>query len=111
MKNLVEATENLQKTAGSKEFEKARDELVSSTIELLAKAGLIIITSGKAKVSMNPNIDSKVVNVAIEIADKGAALSDLIASSNTEEFKNNPGKTASGESVEKITIDSIKTNY
>jgi len=51
---------------------------------------------------MNPNIDSKVVNVAIEIADKGAALSDLIASSNTEEFKNNPGKTASGESVEQI---------
>ena len=49
MKNLVEATENLQKTAGSKEFEKAPDELVSSTIELLAKAGLIIITSGKLK--------------------------------------------------------------
>lgn len=102
LENLVEATDQLQKTAGSPDFEKARDELVSSTIELLAKAGLTIVTSGKAKVSMNPNIDSKVVNVAIEIADKGAALSDLIASSNTEEFKNNLGKSASGESFEQI---------
>lgn len=93
MENLVEATENLQKTAGSKEFEKARDELVSSTVELLAKAGLTIIANGKT---------SGAVKVAAEIADKGSALSEIIASSNPEELKNNIGKTASGESFEQI---------
>lgn len=93
LENLVVATEQLQKTAGSEEFEKARDELVSSTIELLAKAGLTIIANGKT---------SGAVKVAAEIADKGAALSDIIASSNPEEMKNNIGKTVSGESFEKI---------
>lgn len=93
MENLVNATEQLQKTAGSPEFEKARDELVSSTIELLAKAGLTIFANGKT---------SGAVKVAAEIADKGSALSEIIASSNPEELKNNIGKTASGESFEKI---------
>ena len=93
IENLVDATERLQKTAGSKEFEKARDELVSSTIELLAKAGLTIVANGKT---------SGAVKVAAEIADKGTALSEMIASANAEELKNNVGKTASGEAFEKI---------
>ena len=93
MENLVDATNELQRVAGSPEFEKARDELVSSTIELLAKAGLTIITSGKT---------SGAVKVAAEIADKGSALSEIIASSNPEELKNNIGKTAAGESFEQI---------
>ncbi|MGE0021723.1 MAG: hypothetical protein AB7S72_18790 [Draconibacterium sp.] len=93
MENLVDATKKLQKEAGSPEFEKARDELVSSTVELLAKAGLTIIANGKT---------SGAVKVAAEIADKGSALSEIIASSNPEELKNNIGKTASGESFEKI---------
>lgn len=93
MENLVDATGRLQKTAGSKEFEKARDELVSSTVELLAKAGLTIIASGKT---------SGAVKVAAEIADKGSALSEIIASSNPEELKNNIGKTSAGESFEQI---------
>lgn len=93
LENLEEATERLQETAGSEEFEKARDELVSSTIELLAKAGLTIFANGKT---------SGAVKVAAEIADKGSALSEIIASSNPEELKNNIGKTASGESFEKI---------
>lgn len=91
--NLVDATERLQKVAGSEEFEKARDELVSSTVELLAKAGLTIIANGAT---------TGVVKVAAEIADKGSALSDMIASANLEELKNSIGKTASGESFEKI---------
>ena len=93
MENLVDATNQLQKTAGSEEFTKARDELVSSTVELLAKAGLTIIANGKI---------SGAVKVAAEIADKGSALLEMIASSNPEELKNNIGKTASGESFEKI---------
>jgi len=94
MENLMEATSELQRVAGSKEFEKARDELVSSTVTLLAKAGLTIISSGKSP--------SKAVTVASEIADKGSALSEIIASSNPEELRNNVGKTAAGESFEKI---------
>lgn len=94
MENLLEASNALQKMAGSQEFEKARDELVSSTITLLAKAGLTIIASGKSS--------SKAVSVASEIADKGSALSEMIGSSNPTELRNNVGKTAAGESFEKI---------
>ena len=94
MENLLEAASELQRVAGSKEFEKARDELVSSTATLLAKAGLTIIASGKSP--------SKAVTVATEIADKGSALSEMIASSNPDELRNNVGKTVAGESFEKI---------
>lgn len=94
LENLIEATENLQKTAGSKEFEKARDELVSSTRDLLAKAALTIVANGKSPTTA--------IKVAAEIADKGAALSEMFASSNMEELKDNIGKTASGESFEQI---------
>lgn len=37
MENLKKANEELQKVANSEEFEKARDEIVESTVELLAK--------------------------------------------------------------------------
>jgi len=94
LENLVEATNEMQRVAGSPEFEKARDELVSSTRELLAKTVLTVIANGKS-----PTI---VIDVAAEIADKGAALSEVIASSNPEEMKDNIGKTAAGDSFEKI---------
>lgn len=94
LENLVDATNEMQRVAGSPEFEKARDELVSSTRELLAKAALTIIANGKSP--------TKVIDVAAEIADKGAALSEVIASSNPEEMKDNIGKTAAGDSFEKI---------
>jgi len=93
LEKLIEATNEMQRVAGSPEFEKARDELVSSTIELLAKAGLTIISSGKT---------SGAVKVAADIADDGAALAEIIASSNPEELKNNVAKPASGKSFEKI---------
>jgi hypothetical protein len=94
IENCVAATKDLQNHAGSKEFEKARDDLVSSTWELLAKTGLTIIANGKSPTTA--------IKVAAEIADKGAALSEIIASSNPEELKNNIGKTVSGEAFEKI---------
>jgi len=92
LENLVDATEQLQKTAGSPEFEKARDELVSSTIELLAKAGLTIITSGKT---------SGAVETASTIAEAGSAVSEMIASANKGEFNTSAGKAASGEVFDK----------
>ncbi len=91
---LIDATNEMQRVAGSPEFEKARDELVSSTRELLAKTALTIIANGKSP--------TKVIEVAAGIADKGAALSEVIASSNPEEMKDNIGKTAAGDSFEKI---------
>lgn len=94
MENLIDVTNRLQKVAGSEEFQKARDELVSSTRELLAKAALTIIANGKSPTTA--------IKVAAEIADKGAALSEVIASSTPEEMKDNIGKTASGDSFEKI---------
>jgi len=98
IENLKDAAENLQKVAGSKEFEKARDDLVSSTSQLLAKAALTIITSGKT---------SGAVETASKIAEAGVAVSEMIASANMEEFYTNAGKAASGELFDKA----VYTHY
>lgn len=89
IENLQDAAENLKKISGSKEFEKARDDLVSSTANLLAKAGLTIITSGETP--------SAAVNTVTDIAEAGAAISDMIASGSKEEFYGNALKTAYDE--------------
>lgn len=89
IENLQDAAENLKKISGSKEFEKARDDLVSSTASLLAKAGLTIITSGESP--------SAAVNTVTDIAEAGAAISDMIASGSKEEFYGNALKTAYDE--------------
>ena len=89
IENLQTAAENLQKVAGSKEFEKARDDLVSSTVELLAKAGLTIISSGKAPTSA--------IKTAAELAEAGAAISELIGSSTGSELGKNAFKNAVGQ--------------
>ena len=78
IENLQDAAENLKKISGSKEFEKARDDLVRSTANLLAKAGLTIITSGETP--------SAAVNAVTDIAEAGAAISEMIASGSKEEF-------------------------
>ncbi|MFZ2285376.1 MAG: hypothetical protein WAV93_00145 [Bacteroidales bacterium] len=88
IENLKAAAENLQKVAGSKEFEKATDDLPASAVELLAKAGLTIITSGKT---------SGAVKTASEIAEAGAAISELIGSANAKEFGINALKNALGQ--------------
>jgi hypothetical protein len=107
IENLVAATKDLQSMAGSKEFEKARDELVSSYVELLAKVGLTIVSSGKTtgvvtKVVDGKEVISKAIPLAAEIADKGSALSEIIGSSNMEELGGNVAKPTSGEAFERI---------
>lgn len=86
VENLVDAAETLQKIAGSKEFEKARDDLTASAVEVLAKAGLTIIASGKSP--------SAAVNTATKIAEAGSAISDMIGSASQGEFYENAVKTA-----------------
>ena len=86
VENLQGAAERLQKVAGSKEFEKAGDDLVGSAVELLAKAGLTIIASGKSP--------SAAVNTAAKIAEAGSAISEMIGSASQGEFYENAVKTA-----------------
>ena len=86
--NLQIATKELQSIAGSKEFEKARNDLVASTIDLLAKVGLTIIAGG------DPT--SAVVKSAAKIADSAAGLSDMLDSGSHEEFFINGVKAAAG---------------
>jgi len=110
IENLVAAAKDLQSVAGSKEFEKARDELVSSYIELLAKVGLTIITQGKTKgiitkIEKIKNIEkvteSAAIPLAAQVADYGSALSEMIGSGNLEEFAGNVAKPTSGEAFER----------
>ncbi|MRR22776.1 hypothetical protein EG830_07320, partial [bacterium] len=77
IENMQTAADALRKLAGNPEFEKARDDLVSSTIELLAKAGLTIITSGEAP--------TRAIKTAADLAEAGAAISELIGSANGSE--------------------------
>lgn len=92
MKSLQEANDELKRISGSKEYEDAKENIVKSFEEMMLKAGLTIVTSGKA---------SGVQKVAVEIVDKGNALREIITSNNPEELKNNVGKFATGEAFEK----------
>jgi len=94
IENLQDAAANLQKVAGSKEFEKARDDLPASAGDLLAKAALTIISSGKSP--------SGAVNTATSIAEAGEAISEMIASGSRGEFFENTAKTAFKEINGKI---------
>lgn len=94
IENLQDAAENLKKVTGSKEFEKARDDLTASAVDLLAKAGLTIISSGKSP--------SGAVNTATTIAEAGEAISEMIASGSRGEFFENTAKTAFKEINGKI---------
>lgn len=94
IENLQDAAANLQKVAGSKEFEKARDDLPASAGDLLAKAALTIISSGKSP--------SAAVNTATTIAEAGTAISEMIASGSRGEFSENAAKAAFAEINGKI---------
>ncbi len=87
--NLLIATKELQKLAGSKEFEKARDDLVASTGDLLVKVGVTIISGGKSSTAA--------VNTAAQIANDAVGLKDMIASNSHEEFFINGVKAAAGK--------------
>lgn len=86
IENLKAAAENLQKVAGSTEFEKARDDLVASTWELLAKAGLTIISSGKGP--------TKAISAVTKITELATAASEMMATYGTGKFEENIVKTA-----------------
>jgi len=84
--NMQIAAKELQRIYGSPEFEKARNDLVGSTIDLLAKIGLTVVTSLKTP--------SKIVTRAADLAEAGAAISDLIGSTNSTELGKNAFKNA-----------------
>ncbi len=86
VKNLQDAAERLQKISGSKEFEKARDDLVASTGELLAKAALTIISSGKGP--------TKTISAVTKITELATAASEMMATYGTDKFEENIVKTA-----------------
>ncbi len=92
--NLRTAINELLNAIGSPEFQKARNEFLSSFHQMMLKIGLTIISNGKAP--------TKAINIAAEIADNGAALSEIISSSNPQELSNNVGKQAAGKSFENI---------
>ena len=89
IENLQIAAKELQSIAGSPEFEKARNDLVASTVDLLAKVGLTIISGGKSPTTT--------VKTFAEIADVGAGLSDMLASGSHEELFINGVKAAAGK--------------
>jgi hypothetical protein len=89
MKSLTEANDDLKRIAGSEEFEKAKEEIVESLVELIAKAGLTIVASGKSPTAAIEN--------ATKIAEAGSAVSEMIASGSKGEFYFNAAKAAVGE--------------
>jgi hypothetical protein len=89
MKSLLEANDDLKRIAGSEEFEKAKEEIVESLVELIAKAGLTIVASGKSPTAAIEN--------ATKIAEAGSAVSEMIASGSHGEFYFNAAKAAIGE--------------
>jgi len=98
---LQDKAEKLQEVAGSEEFEEARDEIVESTVELLAKAGLTILGSGETHGA---------VETAIEIAEAGESYSELIASATNAEFAERSATTilkALGTHVTKAVVGAI----
>lgn len=88
IENLKIAASDLQKLAGSKEFEKARDDLVASTWDLLTKVGVTIIAGGKT---------TGTAHTAAQIANYTVGLSDWIGSQSHEERFINGVKLAAGK--------------
>jgi hypothetical protein len=99
MENLQKVNDELKRIAGSKEFEKAKEEIVGSLVELIAKAGLTIVTSGTTP--------SAAVETASKIAEAGAVVSEMIASGSQGEFYINAAKAAIGELGGKVVSSLI----
>jgi hypothetical protein len=89
VENMQAAAEALQKLAGSEEFEKAMKDIPGAAQKLLAKAALTIITAGKAPTAA--------IKTAGELAEAGAAISELIGSSTGSELGQNAFKNAVGQ--------------
>jgi hypothetical protein len=99
--NLIEASEKMQKDAGSEEFQEARDELVKSTAELLLKSGLTILGSGHVHGS---------AETAIEIAEAAESAIDILGSADSKQFAERSALTvlkALGTSVVKAAAGAV----
>jgi len=89
VENMQAASDALQKLAADPEFEKAMKEIPGAAQKLVAKAALTIITSGKAP--------TKAIKTAGELAEAGAAISELIGSGTGAELGGNAFKNAVGQ--------------
>ena len=72
-----EAYKRIEEITGSEEYEKAGKEITESTIELAAKTALTIIGSGKTEGA---------VETAVEIAEAGESVSEMVASATAQKF-------------------------
>lgn len=89
VENLQDAAEALQKLAASEEFAKAMKDIPGAAQKLVAKAALTLITSGKAPTAA--------IKTAGELAEAGAAISELIGSATGAELGGNAFKNAVGQ--------------
>ncbi len=89
VENMQTAADALQKLAADPEFEKAMKDIPGAAQKLVAKAALTIITGGKAP--------TKVISTAGELAEAGAAISELIGSATGAELGGNAFKNAVGQ--------------
>ncbi|NEW81947.1 MAG: hypothetical protein GZ094_06245 [Mariniphaga sp.] len=89
MKHLQEANDELKRIAGSEKFEKAKEEIVGSLGEMIAKSALTIVTSGKAP--------TQAIQTASDIAEAGAAVSGMMDSGSQKEFYENAIKASVGK--------------
>lgn len=89
IENLQTAADALRKVSSSAEFEKAMKDIPGAAQKLVAKAALTIITSGKAPTTA--------IKTAGELAEAGAAISELIGSATGSELGGNAFKNAVGQ--------------
>jgi len=89
VENMQAASDALQKLAADPDFEKAMKEIPGAAQKLVAKAALTIITGGKAP--------TKAIQTAGELAEAGAAISELIGSATGPELSGNAFKNAVGQ--------------
>ena len=89
VENMQTAADALQKLAADPEFAKAMKDIPGAAQKLVAKAALTIITSGKAP--------TKAIQTAGELAEAGAAISELIGSATGSELGGNAFKNAVGQ--------------
>ncbi len=89
VENMQDAANALLKVAADPEFEKAMKDIPGAGQKLVAKAALTIITSGKAPTAA--------IKTAGELAEAGAAISELVGSATGSELGGNAFKNAVGQ--------------
>jgi len=89
VENMQTAADALQKLAADPEFAKAMKDIPGAAQKLAAKTALTIITS--------VNAPTKAIKTAGELAEAGAAISELIGSSTGSELAGNAFKNAVGQ--------------